>query len=89
MASKLTPKQEHILRTLATFDGEKQGLPSASELSSYCGQQLRDWAAGGLVALEARGLVEKVGLTSGNARTWRVTPAGRQALTDTREAPRG
>lgn len=82
MGEKLTPKQAEILRCLANHDWQRNGCQTARDVSEACGHRTRTWAADGLLALERRGLAEMAGvaLWSGNARTWRITDAGRAAL---------
>lgn len=80
MPRPLSETRQAILRCLAQHDWERDGCPSAGEISVACGRTLRCWANGPLREMRFDGLTEAVGYTLSGARTWRITDAGRAAL---------
>lgn len=80
---KLTDGRVKILQYLASRNSEVDGSPSAMEIGRAVapdGVLRGEWASPHLRALEKAGLVEKHGWTTANARTWRITAAGRDAI---------
>lgn len=78
MAKKLTARKEIVLRFLR---GWKYATPlSGPEISKLTGNP-REWATPTLVSLAREALVERLGKSSENAWCWRITEAGRAALT--------
>lgn len=76
----LTPNQAEALARLAAWDERKDGCPSGPDISRAAGHKSRRWADGMLAAMERKGLVDRVGMTTNGARTWRATEAGKAAL---------
>ncbi|MBZ9807639.1 MarR family winged helix-turn-helix transcriptional regulator [Mesorhizobium sp. ESP-6-2] len=77
--SGLTYKKQIVLRFLAGWRHEVP--PDGPEISEKTGN-LREWATPILVSLERGGLVERLGRSFDNAWCWRITEAGRTALSD-------
>lgn len=76
---KLSRYQTDVLRWIGSRSSS-ESCPSGPEISYGLGHRYRDWSDGKLRSLLARGLIEVAGSTFSNARTWRLTPAGRRAL---------
>lgn len=88
---RLTEQRRQILEVLGrTTDAVERGdghaiLLDAREIANACGRarNASDWAVGKLREMAWHGLCEPAGVTFANARTWRITPAGRAALSET------
>jgi hypothetical protein len=78
----LTDKRRRILRCLDKINERNEACPSAYEVAIRCGEHrtASDWAIRPLADMAEKGWTERVGVTVGNARTWRITEAGRAAL---------
>jgi hypothetical protein len=75
---KLTEAQIQVLARLARV---RDVPPTAPEISADLGHRTREWAGAKLAALHRKGLAEPLGHSGWtNARTWRITDAGREAL---------
>lgn len=74
---ELSKHQAAVLKRLAAWDWQRDGCLSSPDLSRVMGSRYDGWAYGKLVALEKRGLVERVGETFSGGRTWRATEARR------------
>lgn len=72
----LSTYQTDVLRVLVGHDWRRDGCLSAPDISRKRNRRYDDWAYGKLVALEKRGLAERVGSTFSGALTWRATEAG-------------
>jgi hypothetical protein len=77
---RLSDGQREVLGVLARHDYPIDGAPSTPEISRRLRKRFDDWARGKLVALEKRGLVERLGTTFRNGQCWSITDAGRRAL---------
>ncbi len=98
MTRPLGPTQTLVLCILDGFDEQGETPPTAAELAD----EMAEWmllahgrrptseteaAQGCLARLARRGLVERVGVAHGGARTWAITAAGRQTLAETESKP--
>lgn len=77
---RLTERQIEVLRCLSRVKYSIDGPPSADEIGRMIGRRTAGACRPQLESLEKRGLVEKLGWTFNNARTWRITDDGREAL---------
>lgn len=77
---KLTEAQRSVLWYLARRR-EGDGPPTAPELSVSLGRAPY-WASGKISSLEKRGLVERLGTSSTGGNCYRITDAGRRALSE-------
>ena len=83
----LTAKQLSVLAILAARSGREEidGPLSGPEIGEIHFRHLRvksgvrEWAVGALKQLEAKGLVEKLGVNVSNARCWKINAAGIEA----------
>lgn len=77
---KLSPGQRDVLKVLTRQDCRRDGALSTPEISRILSKRFDDWSRGKLVALEKRGLVERLGTTFSGGQCWTATLAGREAL---------
>ena len=77
---RLSDGQRQVLGVLARYDYAIDSAPSTPEISRRLRKRFDDWARGKLVAMEKRGLVERLGTTFSNGQCWSITKAGRRAL---------
>lgn len=92
--TKLSEPATRVLRQLERAERLDWGSQTAYEIACGCGEERRaaDWAHGKLRVLSWHKLVEPAGVAGDtNARTWRLTEAGRAALLKARstEVPSG
>ncbi len=78
--AKLTGAQRRVLHFLSRRN-EGDGPPTGPEISQAL-QHVPYWAAGKLTSLEKRALVERLGQSSTGGNCYRITPAGRAALSE-------
>lgn len=78
---KLSAGQHDVLRHLVRRSPH-DGAPSGPDISRALRHRYDDWAYGKLVALEKRGLVERLGSTFSGGQCWGATDQGRSALAE-------
>lgn len=75
--ARLTTRKNIVLGALVRWRWESP--PDGPEISGMTGNP-REWATPILIALERGSLVERLGKSANNAWCWRITEAGRAAL---------